>query len=142
MDLKAAETFCTPIEDAKSASKTLLLCGAMEDWPDDKKVIAGAEPTIDAWLIFDLYTTEELLLMFPFLLLQHNAWGACRLRIFVVTQPDESKGGKAGHLQATLQEFLAAGGIVAAVKVIIMSEAEATEKKISVMPPDESMKHM
>jgi len=63
---------------------------------------------IDVWWLFDLFPSNGLMLLLPYLLQKHRAWSQCATRLFVVATPttDLTK------LKRLIQTLIAAGGIV------------------------------
>ena len=66
---------------------------------------------MDVWWVFDLFPSNGLMLLLPYLLQQHRAWSQCATRLFVVATPTTDL----NKLKALIKTLVAAGGIVAQV---------------------------
>ena len=59
---------------AAAADKTLLLCKGTVDFPDSTQRING---TVDVWWVFDILPARGMLLIIPYLLMQHKVCAPC-----------------------------------------------------------------
>jgi len=103
---------------AATANKTLMLCKGTRDFPDSSQRIQG---NVDVWWVFDILPARGMLLIIPYLLMQHKVWKDCLLRLFVVTGYGEN----VQQLQRTLEDMLMAAGLQASVHVIQMDAKDA-----------------
>mmetsp|Transcript_21522 Transcript_21522/g.25435 ORF Transcript_21522/g.25435 Transcript_21522/m.25435 type:complete len:889 (+) Transcript_21522:16-2682(+) len=127
-DEDSYSSLCSYVATAK---KTLLICKGSEMFPASHKgqvgggANAGIEEkmtgTIDVWWIFDLFPSNGLMLLLPYLLQQHKVWKKCHTRLFAVAAPttDLSK------LKTLLDTMISAGGIVVQIEVMHMDLDEA-----------------
>jgi hypothetical protein len=63
---------------------------------------------MDVWWLFDLFPSNGLMLLLPYLLQKHRAWSRCATRLFVVATPTTDL----AKLKRLIQTLIAAGGIV------------------------------
>jgi len=103
---------------AQIGEKTLMLCKGSRDFPDNSERLSGY---LDVWWVFDILPARGMLLIIPYLLQQSKVWRGTTLRLFVVTGYGED----VSVLTKTLQDMLAAAGLVATVHVIQMDAKDA-----------------
>jgi potassium/chloride transporter 4/5/6 len=120
-------SLCSYIATAK---KTLLICKGSEMFPAASgQVGSGANAGvvevmtghIDVWWIFDLFPSNGLMLLLPYLLQKHKIWKKCHTRLFAVAAPTTDL----GKLKKLLETMIASGGIVVKVEVMHMDPDEA-----------------
>jgi len=95
-----------------------MLCKGSRDFPDNSERLSGY---LDVWWVFDILPARGMLLIIPYLLQQSKVWRGTTLRLFVVTGYGED----VSVLTKTLQDMLAAAGLVATVHVIQMDAKDA-----------------
>jgi len=118
------------------AKKTLLICKGTEMFPasDPERVGSGSNAGLavakgksltgfmDVWWIFDLFPSNGLMLLLPYLLQQHKVWRKCTTRLFAVAAPSTDL----AELKKLLAKMISAGGIVVQIEVLHMDPNEAT----------------
>eukprot|EP00959_Pyramimonas_sp_CCMP1952_P206648 4321404-Pyramimonas_sp.AAC.1 len=65
----AKEDYVRTWKAAAAANKTLLLCKGTRDFPDSSQRIEG---NVDVWWVFDILPARGMLLIIPYLLMQHK----------------------------------------------------------------------
>ena len=114
------------------AKKTLLICRAPAGFPASFANALGSGPNagsvgeqitgcIDVWWIFDLFPSNGLMLLLPYLLTKHRVWRRCTTRLFVVASPDTDL----SALKELLTTMVNAGGMRVQVEVLSVDPNEA-----------------
>lgn len=83
-DRNEHSTFLDAIHRAATADLCLLIPKGLMDFPDQDERLTG---TVDVWWIIH---DGGLLVVLPFLLMQHKVWRQCKLRIFAVAQLNDN----------------------------------------------------
>ncbi|KAM5260198.1 solute carrier family 12 member 7 isoform 8-T8 [Hipposideros larvatus] len=107
--------FVDTVRDTTEAQQALLVAKNVDLFPQNQERFSDGN--IDVWWIVH---DGGLLMLLPFLLLQHKVWRKCRMRIFTVAQVDDNS----IQMKKDLQTFLYHLRISAEVEVVEMVESD------------------
>uniref|UniRef100_A0A8C7XTH7 Solute carrier family 12 member 7a n=1 Tax=Oryzias sinensis TaxID=183150 RepID=A0A8C7XTH7_9TELE len=110
-DSSARKNFIETVRETTSAHQALLVAKNIDRFPDNQERLK--EGTIDVWWIVH---DGGLLMLLPFLLMQHKVWRKCRMRIFTVAQMDDNS----IQMKKDLETFLYHLRLDAVVEVVEM----------------------
>ncbi|ESN99040.1 hypothetical protein HELRODRAFT_66482, partial [Helobdella robusta] len=95
-DEKSYKVFIDTLRNINTAQLAALIAKGIDQFPENTDKLVG---TIDIWWIVH---DGGLLMLLPFLLIQHKVWKLCSMRIFTVAQMDDN----IDQIRMDLQTFL------------------------------------
>uniref|UniRef100_A0A1A8R8P0 Solute carrier family 12, member 7a n=3 Tax=Nothobranchius TaxID=28779 RepID=A0A1A8R8P0_9TELE len=111
----ARRNFIETVRETTAAQQALLVAKNIDSFPDNHERLK--EGTIDVWWIVH---DGGLLMLLPFLLIQHKVWRKCKMRIFTVAQMDDNS----IRMKKDLQKFVYELRLDAEVEVVEMHESD------------------
>uniref|UniRef100_A0A1A7WK57 Solute carrier family 12, member 7a n=1 Tax=Iconisemion striatum TaxID=60296 RepID=A0A1A7WK57_9TELE len=114
-DSIARRNFIETVRETTAAQQALLVAKNIDSFPDNHERLK--EGTIDVWWIVH---DGGLLMLLPFLLIQHKVWRKCKMRIFTVAQMDDNS----IRMKKDLQKFVYELRLDAEVEVVEMHESD------------------
>uniref|UniRef100_A0A3B5LR49 Uncharacterized protein n=1 Tax=Xiphophorus couchianus TaxID=32473 RepID=A0A3B5LR49_9TELE len=110
-DSLAQRNFIETVRETTEAHQALLVAKNIDHFPDNHERLK--EGSIDVWWIVH---DGGLLMLLPFLLMQHKVWRKCKMRVFTVAQLDDNS----IQMKKDLQVFLYQLRLDAEVEVVEM----------------------
>uniref|UniRef100_A0A3P9LUJ2 Solute carrier family 12 member 7a n=1 Tax=Oryzias latipes TaxID=8090 RepID=A0A3P9LUJ2_ORYLA len=136
-DSSARKNFIETVRETTSAHQALLVAKNIDRFPDNQERLK--EGTIDVWWIVH---DGGLLMLLPFLLMQHKVWRKCRMRIFTVAQMDDNS----IQMKKDLETFLYHLRLDAVVEVVEMHDSDISaftyEKTLMMEQRSQMLKQM
>ncbi|XP_037537487.1 solute carrier family 12 member 7 [Nematolebias whitei] len=114
-DTSARRNFIETVRETTSAHQALLVAKNIDHFPNNLERIKDG--TIDVWWIVH---DGGLLMLLPFLLIQHKVWRKCKMRIFTVAQMDDNS----IQMKKDLQMFVYQLRLDAKVEVVEMHDSD------------------
>ncbi|KAM6918662.1 solute carrier family 12 member 7 isoform 2-T2 [Xenentodon cancila] len=111
----ARKNFIETVRETTAAHQALLVAKNIDHFPSNQERLK--EGTIDVWWIVH---DGGLLMLLPFLLVQHKVWRKCKMRIFTVAQMDDNS----IQMKKDLQMFLYHLRLDAVVEVVEMHDSD------------------
>ncbi|KAM4728483.1 solute carrier family 12 member 7-like [Anableps anableps] len=136
-DSLARRNFIETVRETTEAHQALLVAKNIDRFPDNQERLK--EGTIDVWWIVH---DGGLLMLLPFLLMQHKVWRKCKMRIFTVAQLDDNS----IQMKKDLQVFLYHLRLDAEVEVVEMHDSDISaftyEKTLMMEQRSQMLKEM
>ncbi|XP_014853063.1 PREDICTED: solute carrier family 12 member 7-like isoform X2 [Poecilia mexicana] len=114
-DSLAQRNFIETVRETTEAHQALLVAKNIDRFPDNHERLK--EGAIDVWWIVH---DGGLLMLLPFLLMQHKVWRKCKMRVFTVAQLDDNS----IQMKKDLQVFLYQLRLDAEVEVVEMHDSD------------------
>uniref|UniRef100_A0A3B5LI18 Uncharacterized protein n=1 Tax=Xiphophorus couchianus TaxID=32473 RepID=A0A3B5LI18_9TELE len=114
-DSLAQRNFIETVRETTEAHQALLVAKNIDHFPDNHERLK--EGSIDVWWIVH---DGGLLMLLPFLLMQHKVWRKCKMRVFTVAQLDDNS----IQMKKDLQVFLYQLRLDAEVEVVEMHDSD------------------
>ncbi|KAM9720228.1 solute carrier family 12 member 7-like isoform 1-T1 [Menidia menidia] len=114
-DSSARRNFIETVRETTAAHQALLVAKNIDHFPGNQERLK--EGTIDVWWIVH---DGGLLMLLPFLLIQHKVWRKCKMRIFTVAQMDDNS----IQMKKDLQMFIYHLRLDAEVEVVEMHDSD------------------
>ncbi|CAK6982188.1 solute carrier family 12 member 7-like [Scomber scombrus] len=114
-DASARRNFIETVRETTEAHQALLVAKNIDHFPGNQERLKGG--TIDVWWIVH---DGGMLMLLPFLIIQHKVWRKCQMRIFTVAQMDDNS----IQMKKDLQMFLYQLRLDAVVEVVEMHDSD------------------
>ncbi|XP_040911035.1 solute carrier family 12 member 7-like isoform X2 [Toxotes jaculatrix] len=114
-DSSARRNFIETVRETTAAHQALLVAKNIDHFPSNQERLK--QGTIDVWWIVH---DGGLLMLLPFLLIQHKVWRKCKMRIFTVAQMDDNS----IQMKKDLQMFVYQLRLDAVVEVVEMHDSD------------------
>uniref|UniRef100_A0A3Q2CHQ0 Solute carrier family 12 member 7a n=1 Tax=Cyprinodon variegatus TaxID=28743 RepID=A0A3Q2CHQ0_CYPVA len=129
--------FIETVRETTEANQALLVAKNIDHFPDNQERLK--EGAIDVWWIVH---DGGLLMLLPFLLMQHKVWRKCKMRIFTVAQLNDNS----IQMKKDLQVFLYHLRLDAEVEVVEMHDSDISaftyEKTLKMEQRSQMLKEM
>lgn len=129
--------FIETVRETTAAHQALLVAKNIDHFPDNQERLKGGP--IDVWWIVH---DGGLLMLLPFLLMQHKVWRKCKMRIFTVAQLDDNS----IQMKKDLQVFMYHLRLDAEVEVVEMHDSDISaftyEKTLKMEQRSQMLKEM
>ncbi|KAM4557060.1 solute carrier family 12 member 7-like [Fundulus diaphanus] len=136
-DSLARRNFIETVRETTEANQALLVAKNIDHFPKNQERLK--EGAIDVWWIVH---DGGLLMLLPFLLMQHKVWRKCKMRIFTVAQLDDNS----IQMKKDLQVFLYHLRLDAEVEVVEMHDSDISaftyEKTLKMEQRSQMLKEM